>query len=290
MVPGADLLGTDLLGADLLGTDLLGTDLLGTDLLGTDLLGTDLVSHRYQRPSKQAYTRVGKGACPPRLDPRGLAFRHHPGRPAMLIALPEVDRTCEEVCYKFLGTLDYLVLRVLLGSDVHVEETGVSTRLPMAEAHLSSMIGITSCTLKAALTRLRCQGLVVALNRSSSSSDASDTDEKGYLWGVNSETMADAVVFKLDAMTPKKPALRKAEVKFVCCKCGLIAKEVDIADSMNEACTAFLCTDYSCMGEMEEAQQAEEQEAHEAVYAMRGYLQGLCTGIQRALVLYRLDA
>eukprot|EP00966_Prymnesium_polylepis_P282080 6518415-Prymnesium_polylepis.1 len=77
--------------------------------------------------------------------------------------------------------------------------------------------------------------------------------------------MADAVVFKLDAMTPKKPALRKAEVKFVCCKCGLIAKEVDIADSMNEACTAFLCTDYSCMGEMEEAQQAEEQEAHEAV-------------------------
>eukprot|EP00966_Prymnesium_polylepis_P176351 4082177-Prymnesium_polylepis.1 len=60
--------------------------------------------------------------------------------------------------------------------------------------------------------------------------------------------MADAVVFKLDAMTPKKPVLRKREVKFVCCKCG--HPPPGCSQGRREGCSA---ASYGCADDLEQS-------------------------------------
>jgi transcription initiation factor IIE alpha subunit len=207
----------------------------------------------------------------------------------MLVALPSVDRACEVVCRQFIGKLDFLVLTMLTATETRSGQDGVVTRAPLAESNMRERIGVNACVLKASLARLQLYGIVVSVSKAASSTADPGAEETGSLWGVNSETMADSIVYKLNAMTPKKPPPKHRHVMYICPKCKRRATEMEVADSMNETCTAFLCTDPCCNGEMYEDLMPED-DAEDALYAVRGYLQGLCTGIQRALVLSRLDA
>lgn len=207
----------------------------------------------------------------------------------LLTSLPEVDLACKLVCRRFLGVLDFAVLQVLLDCETLTDACGIPTRVPAAETVLQERLKVSSAALKAALTRLRGEGLVVATSRGSSSKDSEDAVEKGCLWGVDSETMADAVVFKLNAMLPPRAVTKSTEVTYVCSKCFQCVTAIEAAASMSDDFSAFLCTDPLCRGEMHETYEA-EQEAQDALCNVRADIQELCTGIQRALALSRLDA
>lgn len=207
----------------------------------------------------------------------------------LLVSFHDLDKASEQVAHIFLGPLESIVLGALIRAPATKCKDGYVYRSMTSDSSLQERMKMSASSIRSTLSHLHEEGMVMCVCLKAGSGDAVtvESEERQCLWGVNSERLADALVFKLEKVcaVASSKAPKKTDVqKYRCLKCSkkVSALDFDLSDCMNESGDGFVCDDVFCRGELVE-EEAPLEMAHSAFSAAEREARELIRMMQRAL-------